>query len=110
MSDRDFKQGDSLTLAVICSFNDGTIQDLTGAGVTFSMWRATSRGTPIIDDAAAIVTGTPSAGGVLYDGTPANTASVGVFQAEFHVTTSAGKKVSFPSDGYLTITVEQRVD
>lgn len=111
MSDLSLKTGDfAPALTVVGTYSDGTVIDLTGAGVTFSMWQAGNRGTPKIDDAAATIVGLGTAGTMAYSWSGTDTNTAGPFLAEFHVTLADGKKVTVPNNGYLEVLIEPRVD
>src|SRR5690242_11398431 len=109
MADLNLKVGDtSPAITAICGFNDGTIQDLTGAAVTFAM-RVMRSGVVKINDQPAAVIGSPSRGTVTYVWAPADTDTPGTYQCEFHVTLASGKKVTFPNAGYDYVVIEKRV-
>ena len=108
------KVGDSNPpLTITCRYSDGTIQDLTGASVTFAMWFKT--GVVKILDAAAAIVGAPTLGQAQY-GDPwaaGDCNRVGDFEAEFHVTLPGGKKVTFPTgprpENYIKIRIDPRI-
>ncbi len=78
--------------------------NLTGASVTFVM-RGTGTPSPTVTAAATIPT--PSAGLVTYDWTAANTATPGLYNAQFLVTTSSGSTYQWPATGYLQVEVQE---
>ena len=85
----------------------GAPVDITGSTVTFIMATATS-GTIKVNAAAVIVSGT--GGQVRYDWLAADTSTPGSYNAEWQVTFGSGKKQTFPSDGYNTVTVFADLD
>jgi baseplate upper protein BppU len=108
MADFMLKTGDtSPALTITCTFSDGTVQDLTGATVTFAM--RYPNGLLKVSDAAAQVVGPATNGVAQYNWQLADTDTPGAFEAEFHVTTSGGKKVTFPDGDYLDVSILSRV-
>lgn len=109
MSDFNLKVGDtSPALTITCTYSDGTVQDLTGATVTFAMRYA--NGMLKISDAAAAIPSPPTGGQAQYTwGGAGDTDTPGSFQAEFHVTLASGKKVTFPDGAYLEVEILPRV-
>jgi hypothetical protein len=108
MADFSLKSGDtSPALTVTCSFSDGTLQDLTGAAVTFAL--RYPNGAIKVADAAAAIVGAPANGVVQYIWLTGDTDTPGNFEGEFHVTLSGGKIVSFPDAAYLEIAILPRV-
>lgn len=98
-------------LTITCTNSDGTIQDLTGATITFSMWRKT--GVMKVTDQAASIVGTPTLGKVQYVFTATDSDTPGDFQGEFHVTLASGKKPTFPTGPqgaeYIDIRINPRI-
>ena len=77
--------------------------DLTGATVRFSM--RSRAGVLVVNRVVAVIiteTGTPT---VAYDWQPADTATAGVYEAEFEVTYSGAAVETFPNNGYISIIV-----
>ena len=83
---------------------NGSVINLTGASVNFVMRPMTALA-PTTNLAATIVS--PSAGTVSYTPTSTDTGIAGIYQAEFHITTSGGQKLTYPTDGYLEVSVEE---
>lgn len=107
--DFSIKVGDTAPpLAITCQFSDGSIQDLTGATVTFSL-RSAAGATIITGGACTILT--PTAGTVEYiwGANDTTTAGVGDFQGEFHATLASGKKETFPNQGYLWVSITAKL-
>lgn len=114
MADFSLRTGDRLpALSIVCTYSDGTIQDLTGTTVTFAM--RYDNGILKVSDAAAIVVGAATAGVAQYQWASADVDTPGGFRGEFHVTVG-GKPVTFPNgenlDGtpkYIDIELTPRV-
>tara|TARA_R100000808_G_C2139531_1_gene147441 strand:+ start:252 stop:611 length:360 start_codon:yes stop_codon:yes gene_type:complete len=88
--------GDTSTpLGIICERADGTVVDVTGLTITFSM--VSDAGVTIIDGAAGAINDA-TAGKVTYDFAAADVDTAGVFWGYFHVATS-GELETFPPDG-----------
>ena len=79
---------------------------LTGATVRFQM-RARN-GAVLMDVAALVVTatGTPT---VEYSWQAGDTATAGLYEAEFRVTYADGKIETFPNDGFIPVRVTEDV-
>lgn len=108
MPDFSLKSGDtSPALTITCTYSDGTVQDLTGATITFAM--RYPNGLLKVADAAGIGVGTLTNGVAQYVWATGDTDTPGIFQGEFHVTLASGKKVSFPDGDYLEIAILPRV-
>ena len=116
MADFTTKQGDNALV-----FNDTltntddstspptvTAVDLTGASVQFVM-RALTATTPAINASATI--GSPStAGKVSYTPTATDTATAGMFNAYWIVTFGGGAVQRFPTNGYLTVEIQENLE
>lgn len=76
---------------------------LSGASIVFNMRRR--GGSAVISRAAASIEGNPSAGTVRYNWEPSDTASVGLFEAEFEVTYTDGTVETFPNSGFITVQI-----
>ena len=79
---------------------------LTGATVRFQM---RARNGAVLMDAAALVvtaTGTPT---VEYSWQAGDTATAGLYEAEFRVTYADGKIETFPNDGFIPVRVNEDV-
>ncbi len=81
--------------------------DITGASVSFRMWKAPSHvltisnGTVVVDDAAN--------GLVHYAWAGTDTATPGIYQSEFRVVYGGGAVQRFPQRGYLEIVISPAV-
>jgi hypothetical protein len=84
---------------------DNSTVDLTGASVNFVMGKKNK----LITNAKATVTSATS-GIVSYQLTPLDTLVSGTFLAEFVVTFANGAIKTYPSNGYITVDVEQNLD
>jgi hypothetical protein len=84
---------------------DNSTVDLTGASVNFVMGKKNK----LITNAKATVTSATS-GIVSYQLTPSDTLVSGTFLAEFVVTFANGATKTYPSNGYITVDVEQNLD
>jgi hypothetical protein len=79
---------------------------LTGATVRFQM--RPRNGTVVLDVIATVVTatGTPT---VEYSWQAGDTATAGLYEAEFRVTYADGKIETFPNGGFIQVRVNQDV-
>jgi hypothetical protein len=84
---------------------DNSTVDLTGASVNFVMGKKNK----LITNAKATVTSATS-GIVSYQLTQLDTLVSGTFLAEFVVTFANGTVKTYPSNGYITVDVEQNLD
>jgi parallel beta-helix repeat protein len=84
---------------------DNSTVDLTGASVNFVMGKKNK----LITNAKATVTSATS-GIVSYQLTQLDTLVSGTFLAEFVVTFANGTTKTYPSNGYITVDVEQNLD
>lgn len=105
MPDFTIKQGDTLPILFdALSYADGSIADLTGAAVTFVM-RSPSA---VIVNASAAILSAP--GGIIsYTFTATDTATPGQYTAEWVVVFGTGQQQTWPTAGYLEITVEENL-
>ena len=85
---------------------DGTAQDLTGATVKFSMEHA--NGKIKVNEGACTIVDAPT-GQVKYSWQTGDTDTPGTYRGEFHVTGLSGGEAIFPSEGYITVEVDERV-
>jgi hypothetical protein len=85
--------------------DDNSTVDLTGASVNFVMGKKNK----LITNAPAVITSATS-GIVSYQLAPSDTLIAGTFLAEFVVTFPNGTQKTFPSNGYITVDVEQNLD
>jgi hypothetical protein len=81
---------------------DGTLIELSGATVRFHMRPLGSNSTTV--DAAASVYDY-DAGQVSYAWSASDTATAGLYEAEFEVTNTDGTIETFPNNGYITVEV-----
>jgi hypothetical protein len=104
LNDFTIKRGDS-SPAIRYALEPATV-DLTGATVRFQM--RVRNGAMVLDALAAIVTetGTPT---VQYGWQTGDTASAGLFEAEFRVTYSNGAVETFPNQGFILIRISDDV-
>lgn len=99
------KRGDDLpNFSTTLQDSNGSAVDLSGDTITFNMQKEGSTGLKIDGGSVAILT--PSSGEVQYnwDGT-ADTDEAGNFKAEF-VRDDGSNVETYPSDGFITITIE----
>ena len=94
-------RGRSIRYALLAP--DGTAIDLTGATVRFLM-RSRSTGVTVVA-AVATVVAAPS-GIVQYDWQIADVGSEDIFNGEFEVTYSDGRKETFPNFDYIEIIIK----
>ena len=100
------KQGDTLPLLEAQILKaDGSALVLTGASVSFRMWRLNSRpaGSYFVDAAATIVDA--ATGRVRYSWQTGDTATVGQYAAEFVVVFPDLRQQTVPTEGYLAVSV-----
>ena len=101
------KQGDTLpTLQQTLQDTTGAAVNLTGSTVQFVM-RSLVSSTPVINAAATIVSA--SAGTVAYSFSSTDTANAGTYMATWTITNSSGQIFTVPTDGYLTVRVEENL-
>lgn len=79
----------------------GNAIDITGASVRFHM--RDESGNTVVDASGTVVDG-PN-GVIQYSWAAADTATVGVFTAEFEVTYGDGSIGTFPNDGYINVII-----
>jgi hypothetical protein len=100
------KKNDSYdTITYQLENEDNSPIDLTGATVNFVMGKKNK----LITNAAATITSATS-GIVSYQLTQMDTLVSGTFLAEFVVTFASGTKKTYPSNGYITVDIEQNLD
>lgn len=109
MADFSIKRNDRVpSIAATLTDSLGAPVDITSSTVKFIMSAAPGGGTPTLNVAATIVSA--PAGAVRYDWAVGNTATAGDFVAEWEVTFASGKKQTFPSVGYNSITIVADLD
>lgn len=110
MADFEMKANDTLPLFTAALHLDDveqTIPDLTDATVTFVMSKAP--GVPAKVNAPAVVVD-PVGGVVRYEWLPADTDEAGDWVCEWEVTFLGGRKRTFPTQTYHTITIFPDLD
>lgn len=106
MADWHRKDGDTAPPLAATLEQDGNTYDLTGASVDIVVG---SRRDPPLIDAACTITDA-AAGAVEYQFAAGDLDdAAGTYAVEFVVTDSSGDELTFPSDGYMTLTVRQAV-
>jgi len=97
------KQNDT-SPAILATLKDGagTLIELSGSTVRFHM-RRIGAATNTVDAAATIHN--VDAGQVSYAWSAADTATTGIFQAEFEVTNTDGSIETFPNSGYISVEI-----
>ena len=105
--DYTVKQGDTKPI-ISTTFIDqtGAAVNLSGATVQFVM-RAITANNPSTNAAATVVT--PASGTISYTWTTQDTAIAGSYMANFVATFGDGSVLTFPSDGYLEVLVEENL-
>jgi hypothetical protein len=102
------KQGDTNpTFSDTLTYSDGTAVDLTSASVKFVM-----RGQPatVATTNATATIGSPATSGkVSYQPVATDTATPGRYMGNWVVTFTGGSIMTFPTDGYLSIIVEENL-
>lgn len=105
MADFSIVKNDVLPmLSDTLTYSDGTAVNLTGATVKWIMRQLTASA-PSTNLAATVVN--PAAGMVSYTFTAADTAVAGQFMGKWTVTFSGGQTQSWPTVGYIEVTVEE---
>ena len=106
MADIIIKKGDSAATIGTWQLLDttGAAVNLTAGSCTFVM-RSVTAVSPTTNAAVTVVNA--ATGYVTYSPTAADTATAGVFQAEFHYTLASGKTGTWPIAGYLEVQVEE---
>lgn len=84
---------------------DGTVPPLAGASIVFVMRSFTSATPVALTGTASIVT--PVAGRVQFAPTAADTATAGQYMANWIVTFAGGSQMTFPTEGFLWVSVEE---
>lgn len=110
MATADFtiKQGDSLpVLTDTLTYSDGSSPNLAGATVQFVMRSQTYSAATV--NAPATVTNTQNPASLSYTFTAAQTAVAGLFSGVWVVTFSGGSQMTWPTDGYIDIWVEENL-
>lgn len=103
------KQGDdALTFRDALTYSDGSPADLTGATVALVM-RNLAAATPVFLSGAGVVSD-PSGGTVQYKPSAEDTALAGDYTSTWIVSFSDGTVMTFPSLGYIAITIEPAMD
>jgi hypothetical protein len=102
-----WKRGDTLpALRRTLRYSNGQVQTLTGATVTLIMYPSDG-GQPA--EGAAAITGDvdiiDADTGVVEFVPTTETATAGVYLGEFRVVTVDSRRVTFPNNGYITITI-----
>lgn len=90
--------------ATLGDADTGTPTDLSGCTVVFVMSHAT---TGTVREGNASVASPASAGVVNYTLSGTDTATAGTLNCEFEVTTAANKKITYPSNGYIRVVVQE---
>lgn len=100
-----FKQNDRLpSLTVTATQADGTAYDLTGAtGAVFHLRNSETGAVKLSSMTATVVN---AAQGILrYDWGTNDLDTAGLFDAEFEVTMNTGRKITVPTQGYISVRV-----
>lgn len=101
--DFEIKQGDHLpTIRRVLTGGD-EVQDLTDAASIRFLMRAKGSTVLAINQTAVFVD--RAAGLAEYPWAPDDTATVGVYEAEFEVTWPGAKVETFPGDGYISLRI-----
>ena len=104
-ADFQLKKGDRLPSLVATLYDASGVADLSSATVTFKMELASAvPGGTVISGSCTVL----GSGQVRYDWGASDSATVGVYDAEFVVTIS-GKDQTYPNGGYFTVEIVQDV-
>lgn len=111
MADFEIKAHDTLpALRVqLLKEDDESIIDLTNAQSVRLIMTTAAGAAPLIA-AGAVIEAPTTAGIVRYDWTAVNTALPGEYLGEFEVTWVGGKKQTFPTGSYITISILADLD
>jgi hypothetical protein len=105
------KQGDTEALADTLSYSteSGAISpvSLIGANVDFVM-RALASSEPLTLAGITAITDAAN-GGVSFTPAPQDTATAGLFMASWVVTFANGRQMTFPTVGYLSVSIEENI-
>lgn len=97
------KQNDTLpVIQSVLEDASGPI-DLTSCTIKFLMRNMDGTGTPL--SAVATIDADPTTGIVSYQWRAADTVIAGEYRGEFEVTDTDSNKLTYPSDGYIYITI-----
>lgn len=108
MADWNVKQGDtSPAITSTLKNTDGSTINLAGATVKFVM-RPQSSTSPTVN-AGATITNTTNPANVQYTFTATDTATPGQYMATWIVTFADSSVMTFPTDGYLEVVVEENI-
>lgn len=103
-ADATVRSGDTApALVATLKADDGTVVNLTGATVTFSM-RDQKTGAILVTGACTLTSAT--GGVVTYTWVTGNTDVAGVYNADFKVTFSGGAIETFPNSRFLIVSVQ----
>lgn len=91
----------------VLSFDDGTAANLAGATVQFGLRSLTSN-SPIALTGIVTVTGA-STGAVQFTPSALDTAVAGNYMAQWVVTFLDGSRMTFPTEGYLSVQIEENL-
>lgn len=104
-ADLFIRQNDTVPpLLTVINDQNGNPLNLSGASVTFTM-RSEQSTNPVKLLGSASITNA-STGSVQFSWNTADTATPGLYAAEWHVTQSGGGTYTYPNNGYLSISVE----
>lgn len=109
MIDVNLKSGDTLPALIVKVIQEnGTVVNLTGATVEFSMRKAGTTNV-VIDSAEATVIQPESEGRVRFDWIPGTTDDIGVYEAEFRVSYGTEEYFTVPTNGFITIQISDGI-
>jgi len=106
MPDIQVKQDDREPSVFATLQAGGVVIDLTGSTVKFIM-RNRATGTVKVNASATVLS--PTAGTVRYDWGATDTDTIGDYDAEFEITTGAGKKFTCPNGKHLDAKVYEDI-
>lgn len=87
---------------------DGTVVDVTGATIKFSMRNSRSPSTVKVNGATGSIVDA-AAGKIRYTMVGTDTDTPGTYEGEFQVIPSQGDSMRVPTEGYITVVVEEKV-
>lgn len=107
-ADWTLKQNDTAPILTdTLTYSNGQLVNLTGATLTFVM-RSLTAPTPVLLTGVTAIT-KPLEGKVSYTPSAGDTANTGMFMANWHVSFPGGQSMSWPTEGYLWVEIEENL-
>lgn len=107
-ADWTLKQNDTAPILTdTLTYSNGQAVNLTGATLTFIM-RSLTAVSPVVLTGLASIT-KPLEGKVSYTPTVGDTSNPGMFMANWHVSFPGGQEMTWPTEGYLWVEIEENL-